>query len=202
MIILYIQIGILLITIYLLYKKNIIVEGMTNSVNPEALANLSAMYNNGKLKVSELEVTGRSNLKGGINGTTVHGGLDVTGRSNLKGGINGTTVHGGLDVTGRSNLKGGINGTTIHGGLNVTGNISVKGLNISGKKPVLKGEIINITMKGTNNNTWAEHKNKTLGIWKDGYMASVKDENITPENWRIGDFRIIDPTPKTGHRSK
>ncbi|MBA43022.1 MAG: hypothetical protein CMF62_03320 [Magnetococcales bacterium] len=68
----------MLINIYLTYKKNIVVEGMSNSVNPEALANLSAMYNNGVLKVSELEVTGKTKLgdnitfsKDGKNGVLV-----------------------------------------------------------------------------------------------------------------------------------
>ena len=34
LLILYIAIGLMLINIYLTYKKNIVVEGMSNSVNP------------------------------------------------------------------------------------------------------------------------------------------------------------------------
>jgi hypothetical protein len=69
----------ILILIYIHFIKQVpILEGMT--VNPEALANLSSMYKNGKLKVSELEVTG--NIKANdikANNIKAKGNIDSDG---------------------------------------------------------------------------------------------------------------------------
>ncbi|MBA42593.1 MAG: hypothetical protein CMF62_01105 [Magnetococcales bacterium] len=75
------QVLLIILILFLVYihfiKKVPILEGMSGAVNPEALANLSAMYNNGKLKVSSLEVTGDTNLKGKAN---------IDGKITCKGG--------------------------------------------------------------------------------------------------------------------
>jgi hypothetical protein len=67
LVILYIIAGLLIINILMLSRSRMKIEGMSVDVNPEALANLSTMYNNGKLKVSELEVTGKANITGDLN---------------------------------------------------------------------------------------------------------------------------------------
>tara|TARA_Y100000780_G_C13609251_1_gene387809 strand:- start:245 stop:985 length:741 start_codon:yes stop_codon:yes gene_type:complete len=63
-------------------KKDPVIEGMANvsGVTYEALQSLASMYNSGKLKVSELEVTGSSKLNGIV---TCNNNLHVNGKSTL-----------------------------------------------------------------------------------------------------------------------
>jgi len=73
-----------LLMIYNFIKKDPVIEGMANvsGVTYEALQSLASMYKEGKLKVSELEVTGNTTLNGL---TTVKNELEVTGNTTLHG---------------------------------------------------------------------------------------------------------------------
>ena len=82
------------------------------AVNEEALSNLASMYQSGTLKVSNLEVTGK---------TTMKGALDVTGKATMKGdlGVNGNAkLHKPLTI-GSVKLASGAGGSlrvqTPHG---------------------------------------------------------------------------------------
>ena len=66
-----------LLMIYNFFKKDPVIEGMANvsGVTYEALQSLASMYKEGKLKVSELEVTGPATINGHI---TCKGGGDFS----------------------------------------------------------------------------------------------------------------------------
>jgi hypothetical protein len=79
------------------------VEGLEGSpLDSEALQNIAAVYNVDKLKVSELEVTGNTNLKN----TTIGGNATVTGTTSLKNTTVGgnATINGSLTANASSNL--------------------------------------------------------------------------------------------------
>tara|TARA_Y100000780_G_C13688585_1_gene418614 strand:+ start:3251 stop:4027 length:777 start_codon:yes stop_codon:yes gene_type:complete len=75
------QILLIILILFLTYihfiKKDPVIEGMANvsGVTYEALQTLASMYNSGKLKVSELEVTGPATINGHI---TCKGGGDFS----------------------------------------------------------------------------------------------------------------------------
>jgi hypothetical protein len=58
-------------------------DNIENFDNGEALANIASIYNAGKLKVTDLEVTGKATI---ANGLTASGGLTVNGGSSFNGG--------------------------------------------------------------------------------------------------------------------
>jgi hypothetical protein len=166
--ILYIAIGLMILNIYLIYKKNSVIEGMYGAVNTEALANLASMYKNGVLKVSSLEVTGPATIKGKLNCAS---DVDVSGDINgdniisdndLKAktiNVSGDGIITGIRFTNFSNYAyiqtNQSNGfkfakfqsttptsVTSHN-VNASGNLN--GSTVNGKKPIYEND--NITIK-------------------------------------------------------
>lgn len=97
-------------------------EHLTNEQD-EAIQNIASMYNNGTLKVTNLQVTGMSNLSGIKNIGTFQSGsatnyaaINTDGSMNCKGftsynGITSSggpvTANGGINVTGPSSFNNG-----------------------------------------------------------------------------------------------
>ena len=219
------QVLLIILILFLVYihfiKKVPILEGMSGAINPEALANLSAMYNNGKLKVSSLEVTGDTNLKGKA---TITGNAKITGNLDTDGygrfgpakigqwvGGKDYAVFGHKDrfgvntdypfmnhkdgetyVNSSKDKKVHLRNGGVHSLLTENGKVNIPTLNINGKKPVLKGEVINITMRGTKNHKHDNnsYKDYTIGIANRG-ISIYNDDNMKDVHNR-GDFRIID----------
>ena len=99
----YILILLTIIIIWLLWLTNAImtknsVEGFDSQISTEALASLAAMYNQGVLNVTQLNVTGKANLMD----------LSVTGKSNLAElNVSGNSlISGNLTVNKYSYAKG------------------------------------------------------------------------------------------------
>jgi hypothetical protein len=97
------------------YKKNEMFEHMTSSENIEAIDNLASMYQNGSLKVKDLQVTGSATIKDSLNVPNITMGADAKGsKSELKmygPTIQLTTVDGdaGCGTTFTTANNGGIN---------------------------------------------------------------------------------------------
>ena len=122
-----------LLMIYNFIKKDPVIEGMANvsGVTYEALQSLASMYKEGKLKVSDLEVTGNTTLHGL---TTVKNELAIVNG----GGIFGTHFNhqnkGGTYIRGTFiNLDKAYNTDGkiyINGDLNVSGISNINGLTV------------------------------------------------------------------------
>jgi Tfp pilus assembly major pilin PilA len=131
------QILIIILILFLIYvhfiKKDPVIEGMANvsGVTYEALQSLASMYKEGKLKVSDLEVTGNTTLHGL---TTVKNELAIVNG----GGIFGTHFNhqnkGGTYIRGTFiNLDKAYNTDGkiyINGDLNVSGISNINGLTV------------------------------------------------------------------------
>jgi hypothetical protein len=138
-------------------------EHMTNGINEEALASLSSMYNDGKLKVTNLEVTGKANI----------GSLTTTYSRTLNGlwfGPNSGVQRyiapgspGNIRISSK-NLIVSDGGMSFNGGLTIG-----KNLDVVGSMDVAKNLQVNNTLSAKNVNVTAlmnaDLVRSKLGYW-------------------------------------
>ena len=97
---------IILMFVYKIFiKKDPVIEGMAtvSGVTYEALQNISSMYKNNKLKISELEVTGKATINGQ---TDMNGILNVNNRAWIKNNLN---IEGDTAINGHATFNNQVN---------------------------------------------------------------------------------------------
>ena len=98
----YIIIFLLIVIAVLLVKRRYSKFEHMSNVDVEALRNLSSMYNEGKLKVTELEVTGKTDIDGVLKVKE----LKVTGKTDIDGVLTvGDNKFTKNDVTLKGRIK-------------------------------------------------------------------------------------------------
>jgi len=104
------QILLIILILFLIYvhfiKKDPVIEGMANvsGVTYEALQSLASMYKEGKLKVSELEVTGPATISG-VTSEALQSLASIYKEGKLK--VYELEVTGPATINGRITCKGG-----------------------------------------------------------------------------------------------
>ena len=176
-----------LLMIYNFIKKDPVIEGMANvsGVTYEALQSLASMYKEGKLKVSDLEVTGNTTLHGL---TTVKNELAIVNG----GGIFGTHFNhqnkGGTYIRGTFiNLDKAYNTDGkiyINGDLNVSGISNINGLTV--KENANFNKVLNVHVLNVHDRLWAKNRIDTKALKVRGGKLEVTNILNKPLVWIDG----------------